>query len=101
MNILHILHLYFLLKDNPSLTITPRTYLFGGKAAASYGEAKETIRLINVIARMINGDRTVSQQLKVLFLENYNVSWDSSSSRQPTSVNRFRQPARKRPGRGI
>ena len=74
LNILHILHLYFLLKDNPSLTITPRTYLFGGKAAASYGEAKETIRLINVIARMINGDRTVSQQLKVLFLENYNVS---------------------------
>ena len=35
LNILHILHLYFLLKDNPSMKITPRTYLFGGKAAAA------------------------------------------------------------------
>ena len=41
LNILHILHLYFLLKDNPSMKITPRTYLFGGKAAASYGEARK------------------------------------------------------------
>ena len=60
--------------DNPSLTITPRTYLFGGKAAASYGEAKETIRLINVVAHMVNSDRKVNKQMKVLFLENYNVS---------------------------
>ena len=74
LNILHILHLYYLLKDNPKLKITPRTFLFGGKAAAGYGEAKETIRLINVVAHMVNSDRRISKQMKVLFLENYNVS---------------------------
>lgn len=74
LNILHILHMYYCLKDNPSLRITPRTYLFGGKAAAGYGEAKQTIKLINVVANMINRDRQVNQQLQVLFLENYNVS---------------------------
>ena len=74
LNILHILHLYYLLKDNPKLKITPRTFLFGGKAAAGYGEAKETIRLINVVAHMVNSDRKVNKQMKVLFLENYNVS---------------------------
>ena len=74
LNILHILHMYYCLKDNPSLQITPRTYLFGGKAAAGYGEAKQTIKLINVVANMINRDRQVNQQLQVLFLENYNVS---------------------------
>ena len=74
LNILHILHVYYCLKDNPSLRITPRTYLFGGKAAAGYGEAKQTIKLINVVANMINRDRQVNQQLQVLFLENYNVS---------------------------
>ena len=74
LNILHILHMYYCLKDNPSLQITPRTYLLGGKAAAGYGEAKQTIKLINVVANMINRDRQVNQQLQVLFLENYNVS---------------------------
>lgn len=74
LNILHILHMYYCLKDDPSLQITPRTYLFGGKAAAGYGEAKQTIKLINVVANMINRDRQVNQQLQVLFLENYNVS---------------------------
>ncbi len=74
LNILHILHMYYCLKDNPSLQITPRTYLFGGKAAAGYGEAKQTIKLINVVANMINRDRQVNKQMHVLFLENYNVS---------------------------
>lgn len=74
LNILHILHLYYCLKENPSMKITPRTYLFGGKAAAGYGEAKQTIKLINVVANMINRDRQVNKQLHVLFLENYNVS---------------------------
>ncbi len=74
LNILHILHLYFRLKENPTIKITPRTYLFGGKAAAGYGEAKQTIKLINVVANMINRDRQVNKQMRVLFLENYNVS---------------------------
>ena len=74
LNILHILHLYYKLKENPTMRITPRTFLFGGKAASSYGEAKQTIRLINTVARLVNHDKQVSKQLKVLFLENYNVS---------------------------
>ena len=74
LNILHVMHLYYFLRDNPKVQITPRTFLFGGKAAASYGEAKQTIRLINVVARMVNTDRRVSKQMQVLFLENYNVS---------------------------
>ena len=56
------------------MDITPRTFLFGGKAASSYGEAKMTIKLINVISRLINQDKRISSKLKVLFLENYNVS---------------------------
>lgn len=74
LNILHVLHLYYMLKENPSMQIVPRTYLFGGKAAAGYGEAKQTIKLINVVARLVNSDKAVSKQMKVLFLENYNVS---------------------------
>ncbi|WP_036242365.1 glycogen/starch/alpha-glucan phosphorylase [Megasphaera vaginalis (ex Srinivasan et al. 2021)] len=74
LNILHILHLYRRLKDDPSLVIAPRTYFFGGKAAASYDEAKQTIRLISIVSRMINDDRRISKMLRVMFLENYNVS---------------------------
>jgi starch phosphorylase len=68
------MHLYYLLKANPNMQITPRTFLIGGKAAASYGEAKQTIKLVNVIARIVNSDRRISKQMQVLFLENYNVS---------------------------
>lgn len=74
LNVLHILHLYYLLRDNPKMKIVPRTFLFGGKAASSYGEAKQTIKLINDVAALVNSDPRVSKQVKVLFLENYNVS---------------------------
>ena len=74
LNILHVLHQYLQLRDHPEKTIIPHTYLFAGKAAASYGEAKETIRLINVVARLVNSDPRVSRLMKVVFLENYDVS---------------------------
>lgn len=74
LNILHILHMYYVLKEHPDMRIVPRTYLFGGKAASSYGEAKQTIKLINNVAAMVNADPAVSKQMRVLFLENYNVS---------------------------
>ena len=74
LNILHVYHLYQELLANPGMEFIPRTFLFGGKAAASYGEAKMTIKLINRVAEMVNKDRHVSRKLKVLFLENYNVS---------------------------
>jgi starch phosphorylase len=74
LNILHVLYLYHQLQENPNLDMMPRTFLFGGKAASGYGEAKMTIKLINVISRMVNTDRRINKKLRVLFLENYNVS---------------------------
>lgn len=74
MNVLHIMDLYNRLRDNPSLDIPPRLFIFGGKAAAGYYKAKKTIKLINTLAGMINHDKRVNDKLKVVFLENYNVS---------------------------
>lgn len=74
MNVLHIMDLYNRLKDNPSLTMMPRTFIFGGKAAAGYFEAKRTIKLIHAVADVINKDQTIGGKIKVVFLENYNVS---------------------------
>ena len=74
LNILHVYHLYRQLLENPGMDIIPRTFIFGGKAAASYGEAKITIQLINTVAKLIEKDYRAARKLKVVFLENYNVS---------------------------
>ncbi len=74
LNILHVYHLYRQLLENPNMDIVPHTFIFGGKAAASYGEAKITIQLINTVAKLIEKNRRVADKLKVVFLENYNVS---------------------------
>jgi starch phosphorylase len=74
LNILHVMYLFGELKKNPQLDVVPRVYMFGGKAAAGYGEAKMTIKLVNTVAQMVNGDPEVNKKLRVLFLENYNVS---------------------------
>jgi len=74
LNALHILDLYNRLRENPSLDIPARTYIFGGKAASSYYKAKKTIKLINTLAQVINNDKSINDKLKVVFLENYNVS---------------------------
>lgn len=74
LNALHILHFYNRLKAQPDLDMTPHTFIFGGKAAAGYYEAKQTIKFINALAAVINQDRTLRDKLKVVFLENYNVS---------------------------
>ncbi|TMW71778.1 glycogen/starch/alpha-glucan phosphorylase [Alteribacter natronophilus] len=74
LNIFHIIHLYNELKDNPNLDITPRTFIFGAKAAPSYYFAKEVIKLIVRMASIINNDASINDKLKVIFLENYNVS---------------------------
>jgi starch phosphorylase len=74
LNIFHIMDLYNRLRENPSLPITPRTFIFAGKAAPGYYIAKQTIKLISVLASLINKDKNIKGKLKVIFLENYSVS---------------------------
>jgi starch phosphorylase len=74
MNILHVMHLYTELRNNPDLDIMPRTFIFGGKAAPGYERAKLVIKLINSVAEVVNNDRTINNKLKVVFIENYVVS---------------------------
>ncbi|MDR2635078.1 MAG: glycogen/starch/alpha-glucan phosphorylase [Clostridiales bacterium] len=74
LNALHILDLYYRIKENPSLDVVPRTFIFGAKAASAYYMAKQVIRLIYCMGRMINNDPAVRGKLKVVFIENYRVS---------------------------
>lgn len=74
MNVFHIMHLYNQLRVNPDLDIVPRTFIFGGKAAPGYHLAKQTIKLINTLATVINSDTSIRDKIKVVFVENYNVS---------------------------
>lgn len=74
MNILHVMHLYNKLKDNPNLDMVPRTFIFGAKAAAGYTRAKLTIKLINAVADVINHDASINGKIKVVFIEDYRVS---------------------------
>jgi glycogen phosphorylase len=75
LNVLHILTLYHRLKNNPTLDITPRTFIFGGKAAPGYFMAKLIIKLINSVGEVINHDPEVNQRLRVVFLPDYNVTY--------------------------
>ncbi len=74
LNILHVMHLYNELKEHPEMEFYPRTFIFGAKAAAGYRNAKLTIKLINSVADVINNDAAIDGKIKVVFIENYNVS---------------------------
>ncbi|BAW92659.1 glycogen phosphorylase [Actinomyces sp. Chiba101] len=74
LNAFYILDLYFRMKDDPSLVVPPRVFIFGAKAAPGYIRAKGIIKLINTIGELINSDPVVSKTLKVVFVHNYNVS---------------------------
>jgi starch phosphorylase len=73
LNVLHIITLYHRLKKNPGMNITPRTFVFGGKAAPGYKLAKLIIKLINSVGEVVNADREVNHRLKVVFIPNFNV----------------------------
>ena len=74
LNVLHIITLYQRLKNNPNLEITPRTFIFGGKAAPGYFMAKLIIKLINSVGEVVNNDPDVKNRLKVVFLDDYDVT---------------------------
>ena len=74
LNVLNIIKQYWDLKDNPDKDIVPHVYIFGAKAAPGYHFAKSVIKVINELANLINNDSSLNGKLKVVFLENYNVS---------------------------
>ncbi len=74
LNVLHIIYLWQRLHEDPHFDMTPRTYLFGAKAAPSYTVAKDIIHLINSLSYTINNDPVCKDRLQVFFLENYRVS---------------------------
>lgn len=74
MNALYILDLYFRIKEDGLQDVPPRTFIFGAKAAPGYVRAKAIIKLINEIAELVNGDADVNDTIRVVFVENYNVS---------------------------
>ena len=73
MNALYIIHKYLEIKSG-NLPKRPITFIFGGKAAPAYNIAKHIIHLILCLQDIINNDNQVNQYIKVLFVENYNVS---------------------------
>jgi starch phosphorylase len=73
LNVLHIVALYNRLKDSPGADMTPRTFVFGGKAAPGYFMAKLIIRLINAVGEVVNSDPDVAGRLKVVFFPDFNV----------------------------
>ena len=73
MNALYVLDLYFRIKDEGE-TVPKRTFIFGAKAAPGYDRAKAIIKLINTIADLVNNDPATKDIIRVVFVENYNVS---------------------------
>lgn len=74
LNALKILDLYFKLKNDPNLDITPCTFIFAGKAAPGYIYAKEIIKFVCSVADLVNGDPVISRRIKVIFIENFSLS---------------------------
>ncbi len=74
LNALYVLDLYFRMKEDPSLDVPKRVFVFGAKAASGYIRAKGVIKLINAIAELVNNDEEIAGRIKVVFIHNYNVS---------------------------
>lgn len=75
LNIFSILDIYFGLKDGSIKDFNPTVFIFGAKAAPGYFRAKAIIKFINEVAKRIDLDEEVKDKLKVVFIQNYNVSY--------------------------
>jgi starch phosphorylase len=85
LNVLHIISLYSQLKQNPTMDITPRVFIFGGKAAPGYHMAKLIIKLINSVADVINRDSSLHDAIKVVFVPT-SASRSASGSIRPADL---------------
>ena len=74
LNVLHIIARYNEMLSHPEKDWQPRVFILAGKAASAYYAAKQTIRLINDVANIINNDERLKGRLKVVFIPNYRVS---------------------------
>ena len=74
LNALNIAAEYLYLKNNPDAEFTPKTYIFGAKAAPGYYMAKQMIRMICKLGKLIDEDPAVREKLRVVYLEDYCVT---------------------------
>ena len=74
LNVLNIIDTYLDLQENPDLTIQPKTYIFGAKAAPGYSMAKQIIKLINYLSEDIRKHPKINEKLNVVYMEDYNVT---------------------------
>ncbi|MEW6128477.1 MAG: glycogen/starch/alpha-glucan phosphorylase [Acidobacteriota bacterium] len=74
LNVLNIIHEYLRIVEDDQSPVVAKTFIFAGKAAPGYWAAKQIIKLINNVARVINRDRSVQDMLKVVFVPDYRVS---------------------------
>lgn len=74
LNALNIVSEYLYLKENPGADFTPKTYIFGAKAAPGYYMAKQIIRLLCTLGHVIDQDPAVRDKLRILYLEDYSVT---------------------------
>ena len=74
LNVLNIISEYLFIKNNPNAEFTPKTYIFGAKAAPGYLFAKQVIQMIYKLSLVIENDPVVRDKLKILFLSDYRVT---------------------------
>ncbi len=78
LNVLHIIHDYLILKENPDAPMQPKTYIFAAKAAAGYYMAKKIIKLICYLSEDIRKHPKIAEKLNVVYMEDYNVTMSES-----------------------
>ncbi len=78
LNVLHIIADYIKLKENPDMSMQPKTYIFAAKAAAGYYMAKKIIKLICFLAEDIRKNPKIAEKLNVIYMEDYNVTMSES-----------------------